>query len=73
MAERTGAFGTRTRLSSRSTNWETVAPQERGTCFFCSRPSYLRELTPVTITLDGVPERSFAILVNHIDSLIRAS
>lgn len=37
--------------SDQSTDWTAIPENERGVCFFCSRPSKLNELTPVTVNL----------------------
>lgn len=39
--------------TSRETDWSSIDEHERGVCFFCSRPSRMNELTPVTVNLDG--------------------
>jgi tetratricopeptide (TPR) repeat protein len=41
-------------------NWSQVPENERGTCFFCSRPELLANLTPVTINLDDRPQKVLA-------------
>ncbi len=46
--------------SGAQTNWDEVPETERGVCFFCSRPSLLGELTPVTIQLDGQEQKVLA-------------
>jgi tetratricopeptide (TPR) repeat protein len=46
--------------TGRSTEWQTVPESERGACFFCSRPSLLAELTPVTIEVAGERKRVLA-------------
>src|SRR5262249_21935398 len=43
--------------SSAQTDWSSIPNQDRGVCFFCSRPSMLSELTPVTVNLDGNPQK----------------
>jgi tetratricopeptide (TPR) repeat protein len=47
-------------VTSPTTNWESVPKEERGVCFFCSRPSLLSELTPVTVNLDGKQQKVLA-------------
>lgn len=42
------------------TDWSQVPDSEKGVCFFCSRPSLLRELTPVTVRLDDQPQKVLA-------------
>ncbi len=39
---------------------ENIPDSERAACFFCSRPTRLGELTPVTIVLDGKRRRVLA-------------
>jgi tetratricopeptide (TPR) repeat protein len=46
--------------SGSDTKWDEVPENERGVCFFCSRPSLLSELTPVTIELDGRQQKVLA-------------
>jgi len=46
--------------STRDTDWEAVPEDQRGACFFCSRPSLLGELRPVTLTLDGREQQVLA-------------
>jgi hypothetical protein len=41
-------------------DWSTVPDPEKGVCFFCSRPSMLRELTPVTVSLGGEQRKVLA-------------
>jgi uncharacterized membrane protein YgcG len=41
-------------------DWSNVAQDEKGVCFFCSRPMLLRELTPVTVNLDGKQQKVLA-------------
>jgi tetratricopeptide (TPR) repeat protein len=48
------------RTSSNQTDWSAVADTEKGVCFFCSRPTYLDELTPVTVNLDGRSQKVLA-------------
>jgi len=42
------------------TDWSSVPESERGVCFFCSRPSRMSELTPVTVRLDEKPQKVLA-------------
>lgn len=42
------------------TDWTQVPENERGVCFFCSRPARMRELTPVTVNLEGEDRRVLA-------------
>ena len=46
--------------STAQTDWSSIPNQDRGVCFFCSRPSMLSELTPVTVNLDGNPQKVLA-------------
>jgi len=46
--------------TGRDTDWSAIPENERGVCFFCSRPSRLDELTPVTVNLDGEPRKVLA-------------
>lgn len=46
--------------SGPDTDWQAVPDSERGVCFFCSRPSLLSELTPVTVSLEGDTQRVLA-------------
>lgn len=46
--------------STAATSWSTVPETERGVCFFCSRPSFLDELTPVTVNLGEGPQKVLA-------------
>ena len=32
---------------------DSIPPNERGACFFCSRPARITDLTPVTVAIDG--------------------
>lgn len=43
-----------------TTDWSSVPQDEKGVCFFCSRPMRLRELTPVTVNLDGKQQKVLA-------------
>ncbi len=43
-----------------STDWNQVPKEEKGVCFFCSRPALLRELTPVSVNLDGSQQKVLA-------------
>lgn len=46
--------------SGPGTDWNAVPEEEKGVCFFCSRPAYLDELTPVSVRLDGEERRVLA-------------
>ncbi len=46
--------------SGPDTDWTAVPETQRGVCFFCSRPSLLSELSPVTVDLEGEPHRVLA-------------
>jgi tetratricopeptide (TPR) repeat protein len=46
--------------TSAGTDWSAVPENERGVCFFCSRPSLLSELTPVTVNIEGQQQRVLA-------------
>lgn len=59
---RSGSFAATGRMSSATTDWNTVSRSERGVCFFCGRPVFLWELTPVTVTLNGRTQRVLACL-----------
>lgn len=60
-ARRSGSFAAAGVMrTSRETDWATIPTTSRGVCFFCSRPSTLPELTPVTVTLNGQPHRVLA-------------
>jgi hypothetical protein len=41
-----------------------VPEEEKGVCFFCSRPSYLDELTPVTVKLEGERQKVLACMAD---------
>lgn len=41
-------------------DWSQVPEDERGVCFFCSRPELLINLTPVTVNLDDRPQKVLA-------------
>ncbi|MGC8667257.1 MAG: tetratricopeptide repeat protein [Chthonomonadales bacterium] len=41
-------------------DWSTVPADQRGVCFFCSRPMLLSELTPVTVNLSGQQQKVLA-------------
>lgn len=41
-------------------NWDSVPQDQRGVCFFCSKPSLLSELTPVTVNLSGQQQKVLA-------------
>jgi tetratricopeptide (TPR) repeat protein len=43
-----------------TTDWKNVPDDEKGVCFFCSRPARLRDLTPVTVNLDGQQQKVLA-------------
>ncbi|HXG23444.1 MAG TPA: hypothetical protein VNJ09_02725, partial [Chthonomonadales bacterium] len=49
----------RTETSAR-VDWSQVPEDERGACFFCSRPELLINLTPVTVNLDDRPQKVLA-------------
>lgn len=57
---RTGSFAPPEQTTGATTNWNVIAPAERGVCFFCSRPCLLRELTPVTVPIAGTARRVLA-------------
>lgn len=42
------------------TDWSQIPEEERGVCFFCSRPALLAELKPVTVELEGARHRVLA-------------
>jgi len=46
--------------TGRDTDWNAIPEGERGVCFFCSRPSRVDELTPVTVNLDGERQKVLA-------------
>lgn len=46
--------------TDRETDWDAIPENERGACFFCSRPSRFEELTPVTVTLEGEQRKVLA-------------
>jgi tetratricopeptide (TPR) repeat protein len=46
--------------TSATTDWSSLPKEEKGVCFFCSRPLLLRELTPVTVNLDGKQQKVLA-------------
>ena len=46
--------------TSAQTDWSSVPQDDKGVCFFCSRPSLLSELTPVTVNLDGQQQKVLA-------------
>lgn len=48
---------TGTSASDESTDWHQVPDQQKGVCFFCSKPSLINELTPVTINLNGSQQK----------------
>lgn len=41
-------------------DWNAVPADQRGVCFFCSRPMLLSELTPVTVNLSGQQQKVLA-------------
>lgn len=47
-------------VTSARTDWSQVPENERGACFFCSRPELLTNLTPVTVNLDDRPQKVLA-------------
>lgn len=49
-----------TAAANANVNWQQVPDNERGLCFFCSRPAYMRDLTPVTVNLDGQQQKVLA-------------
>lgn len=49
-----------TTATTATTDWNSVPKDEKGVCFFCSRPALLRELTPVTVNLDGKQQKVLA-------------
>lgn len=46
--------------TSQATDWNQVPQDQKGVCFFCSRPMLLSELTPVTVNLGGQQQRVLA-------------
>lgn len=46
--------------SAAAQDWSTVPADQRGVCFFCSRPMLLSELTPVTVNLSGQQQKVLA-------------
>ena len=48
-----GSFAPPAQITNAQTDWNTMPTNERGVCFFCSRPCLLRELTPVTVPIGG--------------------
>ncbi len=52
------------RSSTDGTDWSSVPEEEKGVCFFCSRPSYLDELTPVTVKLEGERQKVLACMAD---------
>lgn len=53
-------YGAAASRTGRGTDWSAVPEDERGVCFFCSRPSLLSELRPVSLQIDGVEQRVLA-------------
>ncbi len=47
-------------VSDASTDWGEIPDQQKGVCFFCSKPCMLNELTPVTVNLNGSPQKVLA-------------
>jgi len=47
-------------VSDATTNWQEIPDQQKGVCFFCSKPCLLNELTPVTVNLNGSPQKVLA-------------
>ncbi len=47
------AAGTRPAPVSRDLNIDSIPERDRAACYFCSRPSDIANLTPVTIAMDG--------------------
>lgn len=46
--------------SGQNTDWDRVPQDDKGVCFFCSRPARLSELTPVTVNLGGKQQKVLA-------------
>ncbi|MEP6754196.1 MAG: tetratricopeptide repeat protein [Chthonomonadales bacterium] len=46
--------------TSPTTDWNQVPQDDRGVCFFCSRPSRLSELTPVSVNLGNGEQKVLA-------------
>ena len=59
-AGRSGSFGATGAMTSAATDWNAIPRSERGACFLCGRPALLRELTPTTLALEGMPRRVLA-------------
>jgi hypothetical protein len=57
---RMGSFAPPAQVTDANTAWKTVPRNERGACFFCSRPCLMRELTPVVVPLGGTDRRVLA-------------
>lgn len=55
-----GSFAPPAQVTNAQTDWNTMPTNERGVCFFCSRPCLLRELTPVTVPIGGQAQRVLA-------------
>jgi tetratricopeptide (TPR) repeat protein len=55
-----GAASTAASATSAATDWSSVPDNEKGVCFFCSKPSRMNELTPVTVNLDGQQQKVLA-------------
>jgi hypothetical protein len=43
-----------------SMDWQSIPENQRGVCFFCSRPSLMSELSPVTVNLNGQQQKVLA-------------
>lgn len=52
--------GTAAPASNEATDWEKVPVEQRGVCFFCSKPALLNELTPVNVNLGGQERKVLA-------------
>lgn len=59
-SSRMGSFAPPAEITNADTAWSTIPLNERGACFFCSRPCVMRELTPVIVPLGGVDRRVLA-------------
>ena len=46
--------------TAEQTNWSSIPQNEKGVCFFCSRPSLMNELSPVTVNLNNQNQKVLA-------------
>ncbi len=54
------ATGATAPASNATTDWDKVPTEQRGVCFFCSKPALLNELTPVNVNLGGEERKVLA-------------